>query len=70
MVNATISKAEVREERRKLLVGHRSYITIIKELSGNELCSFPLNSFIIVIYDLYHIRKWLFTVTLSFDGMF
>ena len=35
-----------------ICIGYRSYITIIKELSGNELASEPLNCFIIVIYDL------------------
>ena len=33
-------------------MGYRSYITIIKELSGNELASEPLNFFIIMIYDI------------------
>ena len=34
------------------IIGYRSYITIIEELSGNERSECPLNFFIIVIYDL------------------
>ena len=34
-------------------IGYRSYITIIKELSGKERRSGPLNFFIILIYMIY-----------------
>ena len=33
-------------------IGYRSYITIIKELSGKSPASEPLYFFVIVIYDL------------------
>ena len=36
-----------------LSIGYRSYITIIKELSGTSAASEPDNCFIIVTYDLY-----------------
>ena len=41
MDNAIISKGAVMLKRRKLQVGHRLYITIIKELSGSLVALVP-----------------------------
>ena len=41
---------------------HRSHITIIKKLSDSLIQSFPLNSFIIVIYGLFLIFNYFLPV--------
>ena len=48
-----------------LLTGIRSYITIIKKLSGNERSSKPLNFFIIVIHDLWPTYSFLQSILIA-----